>query len=92
MRSVSKVTRVQSFTRAIALPSAFGVRARGTLYVLLLGLRRDLVLGRETRDGLSGMVALGMRIDPGLLTRVMSGIEDRYVQVVIDWTDLHQVT
>lgn len=62
---------------ARALASAFGVKARGTLYVLLLGLRRGLISEREAKDSLSHMVALGMRIDPRLLTRVMSEIEDR---------------
>ena len=52
------------------------MKARGTLYVLLLGLRRGLISGREARDGLSRIVSLGMRIDPRLLTRAMSEIED----------------
>ncbi len=53
------------------------IKAKGTLYVLLLGLRRGLIAGREARDGLSSMVAPGMRFDPRLLTRVMSEMEDR---------------
>ena len=62
---------------ARALASAFGVKARGTLYVLLLGLRKGLISQKEAKDGLSNMVSLGMRIDPKLLTRIMSEIEKK---------------
>ena len=61
---------------ARALAGVFGIDARGTLFVLLSGLRKGLLTTSDAKESVSRMVSHGMRIDPKLLARLLSEIDD----------------
>jgi predicted nucleic acid-binding protein len=58
-----------------AFAEAWGLRVRGTLYVLLTALRDGILSKDETRDAMLQLVEKEFRIDPKLLARLLKEVE-----------------
>jgi len=58
-----------------AFAETWGLRVRGTLYVLLRALREGMLGKEEAREVVLELVEKGFRIDPKLLARILKEIE-----------------
>jgi len=59
-----------------AFAETWGLRVRGTVYVILKSLREGLLIQDEAKEALIGMINKGFRIEPRLLTRVLKEIDN----------------
>ena len=59
-----------------AFAETWGLKVRGTLYVILKALREGLLNKDETKEAVSSMINKGFRIEPKLLTRILKEIEN----------------
>jgi len=59
-----------------AFAETWGLKVRGTLYVILKALREGLLSKEEAKEAVSSMIIKGFRIEPKLLTRILKEIED----------------
>lgn len=58
-----------------AFAEAWGLKAKGTLYVILSALRRGLLDCAEAKETLLTLVDRGFRIEPNLLARIIREID-----------------
>jgi predicted nucleic acid-binding protein len=58
-----------------AFAEAWGLKVKGTLYVIISALRSELVDGAEAKELVLTLVSKGFRIEPRLLSRVIREIE-----------------
>lgn len=58
-----------------AFAEAWGLKVKGTLYVILEALRRGLLDKAEAKETLLSLVQKGFRVEPKFLARVLSEIE-----------------
>jgi len=58
-----------------AFAETWGLRVRGTLYVLLRALREGILGKDEAREAILELVEKGFRIDPRLLARILRKVE-----------------
>jgi len=58
-----------------ALAETFGLRVRGTLYVIVKALREGLLDKREAKEATLQLISKGFRIEPKLLARILREIE-----------------
>lgn len=59
-----------------AFAEAWGLKVRGTLYVILKALRERRLNKDEAKETVSSMINKGFRIEPKLLTRILKEIEN----------------
>lgn len=58
-----------------AFAKTWGIKVRGTLYVILRSLREETITRDEAKEALFEMINKGFRIEPKLLTRTLNQIE-----------------
>lgn len=58
-----------------ALAETWGLKAKGTLYVIMTALRSELLDKAEAKETVLGLVSKGFRIEPNLLARIIREIE-----------------
>lgn len=58
-----------------AVAETFGLRVRGTVYVVLRGLKEGCLRGEEAKETMLRLVEKGFRIEPRLLSRILRAIE-----------------
>ncbi len=63
-----------------AFAETWGLRVRGTLYILLRALREGILDRDEAKEAMLQLIEKGFRIDPRLLARMLKEIED-YIPV-----------
>ena len=59
-----------------ALAEAWGLKAKGTLYVILSALRSGFMNSTEAKETVISLVVKGFRIEPSLLARIIREIEN----------------
>ena len=59
-----------------AFAEAWGLKAKGTLYVILSALRSGLMNSTEAKEAVLSLVGKGFRIEPSLLARIIREIEN----------------
>jgi predicted nucleic acid-binding protein len=58
-----------------AFAEAWGLKAKGVLYVLMVALRSDLLDDAEAKETVLTLVRKGFRIEPNLLARIIREID-----------------
>ena len=58
-----------------AFAETWGLKVRGTVYLILKALREGLLNKDEAKEAVSSMINKGLRIEPKLLTRILKEIE-----------------
>ena len=58
-----------------ALAEAWGVKVKGTVYVIISALRVGLISQTEAKDAVLTMVNRGFRLEPNLLAKIIKEIE-----------------
>jgi uncharacterized protein len=58
-----------------AFAETWGIKVKGTLYVVLAALRKGLLSKQEAKDTVYALVFKGFRIEPKLLAKVIEAIE-----------------
>jgi predicted nucleic acid-binding protein len=58
-----------------AFAEAWGLKAKGTLYVILNALRSGFMNSSEAKETVLSLVGKGFRIEPSLLARIIREIE-----------------
>jgi predicted nucleic acid-binding protein len=59
-----------------AFAEAWGLKVKGTLYVIISALRKGLISENDAKETLLKMVTKGFRLEPTLLTRLIIEIEN----------------
>ena len=59
-----------------AFAETWGLRARGTIYVILRALNEKMLDKHEAKETLISMINKGFRIEPKLLTRILKEIDN----------------
>ena len=59
-----------------ALAETWGLKVRGTIYVIFKALRERIIDKDEAKDTLISMINKGFRIEPKLLTRILKEIDN----------------
>jgi predicted nucleic acid-binding protein len=59
-----------------AFAEAWGLKAKGTLYVILNALRSGFMNSSEAKETVLSLVGKGFRIEPSLLARIIREIEN----------------
>ena len=59
-----------------ALAEAWGLKAKGTVYVILIALRSGFMNSTEAKETVISLVVKGFRIEPSLLARIIREIEN----------------
>ena len=58
-----------------AFAETFGLKVKGTLYVIMKALEEELLDKAEAKDIVLALVSKGFRIEPKLLARILGEIE-----------------
>jgi uncharacterized protein len=58
-----------------AFAEAWGLKVKGTIYVIISALRKGLIKKTEAKETLLTMVKKGFRLEPNLLAKLISEIE-----------------
>jgi predicted nucleic acid-binding protein len=58
-----------------AFAEAWGLKAKGVLYVIMATLRSDLLDNVEAKETVLTLVRKGLRIEPNLLARIIRKID-----------------
>ena len=61
---------------ARSFAESWGLKAKGTLYILLRALRMDLLNVNETRELIHKLIESGFRVDPRLFARLIKRLEN----------------
>jgi len=59
-----------------AFAETWGLKPRGTIFVILKALRERILEKNEAKDTISSMITKGFRIEPNLLTRILKEIDN----------------
>jgi len=58
-----------------AFAETWGLKVRGTLYVIMKALREEILNKDEAKEAVLQLISKGFRIEPRLLTRILKEIE-----------------
>lgn len=64
----------ESAERAFA--KAWGLKVKGTIYVIISALRKDIISETQAKETVLTMVTKGFRLEPTLLARLIIEIEN----------------
>jgi len=63
-----------------AFAEAWGLKVKGTIYVIISALRKDLISETDAKETVLTMVTKGFRIEPTLLARLIIEVENYHLK------------